>query len=169
MIKLFLLSISLTPYWIEPCTNPETACVAGDPQLARWALAAWQSASNGKLRFVETKNRSEAQIQIVWATPSSGLYGETVGKVVNIRIATEGVDDPLLRDTIVYLTCLHESGHALGLSHTASFDDIMYNFQYGGDIPEYFARYRRKLKSREDIPKNPALSPADRARISDRK
>jgi hypothetical protein len=166
MIKLFLLSIRLSPYWIEPCTNPETACVAGDPQLARWALAAWQTASKGRLHFIETEDRASAQIQVIWATPSSGFYGETVGKVVNIRIATEGVKDPLLRDTIVYLTCLHESGHALGLGHTSNFDDIMYNFQYGGDIPEYFARYRRKLATHDDIKNNSGLSASDRARIA---
>jgi hypothetical protein len=168
MIKLFLLSISLTSYWIEPCTNPETGCVAGDPQLARWAFTAWETASKGRLHFVETKDRASAQIQLVWATPSSGLYGEVVGKVINIRIATEGIKDPLLRDTIVYLTCLHESGHALGLAHTSDFDDIMYTFQYGGNIPEYFARYRRKLVTRDDIRKNPGLSAADRERIAAR-
>jgi len=166
MIKLFLLSLSVTTYWIEPCTNPETACIASDPQLARWALAAWENASNGRLHFAKTKDRREAKIQVVWATPSDGLYGETVGNVVNIRIATESVKDPLLRDTIVYLTCLHESGHALGLNHTANFEDIMYNFQYGGDIPEYFTRYRRKLQSHDDIRKNTGLSASDRARIA---
>jgi hypothetical protein len=42
----------------------------------------------------------------------------------------------------------------------------MYNFQYGGDIPEYFARYRRKLATRDDIKKTPGLSASDRAKIA---
>ena len=162
MIKLFLLSVSLTSYWIEPSANK------GDPDLARWSFAAWESASKGRLHFIETKDRDAAQIQVVWASSASGLYGEVVGKVMNVSIPSEELKDPLLRDTIVYLTCLHESGHALGLSHTANFDDIMYNFQYGGDIPEYFGRYRRKLSTREDIKKNPGLSASDRARIAAR-
>jgi len=88
------------------------------------------------------------------------------GAEVYVRPAPLEVnEDPLLRDAVVYLTCLHESGHALGLPHTAAFDDIMYTFQYGGDIPEYFARYRRKLKVRDDIRKNAGLSEADRKRI----
>ncbi len=80
--------------------------------------------------------------------------------------AIDAQADKLLRDAIVYLTCLHETGHALGLPHTASFDDIMYSFQYGGDIPEYFARYRRKLHTRADIRKNSGLSEADRKTIA---
>jgi hypothetical protein len=166
MIKILLLSLRLIPYWIEPCTNPETSCVPADPQLARWAFDAWEKASQGRLHFVEAKDRDKAEIQVVWATPASGLYGETVGRVVNIRIAADGVRDPLLRDTIVYLTCLHEEGHALGLAHTANFEDIMYSFQYGGDIGEYFNRYRRKLTAREDIRNNSGLSQRDRGRIA---
>ena len=167
MIKLLLLSVRLIPYWVEPCTNPETECVASDPQLAKWAFDAWEKAAEGRLHFVETKKRDEAKIKVVWATPASGLFGETVGDVVNIRIAADGVTDPLLRDTIVYLTCLHEEGHSLGFRHTANFDDIMYTFQYGGDIPEYFARYRRKLKVRDDIRRNSGMSvnDASRARV----
>ena len=75
-------------------------------------------------------------------------------------------EDKLLRDAVVYLTCLHETGHALGLPHTAAFDDIMYSFQYGGDIPEYFGRYLRKLKTRDDIGKNSGLSEADRKSLA---
>ena len=73
--------------------------------------------------------------------------------------------DTLLRETIVYLTCLHETGHALGLAHTAAFGDIMYSFQYGGDIPEYFARYRRQLSGRDDIRKHSGMSDQDRKRL----
>jgi hypothetical protein len=78
------------------------------------------------------------------------------------------IADPLLRDAIVYLTCVHETGHALGLEHTADFADIMYNFQFGGDIEEYFGRYRRLLGTREDIRKNAGMSPADRAALLER-
>jgi hypothetical protein len=87
------------------------------------------------------------------------------GAQVNIRIVDPGGRDPLLRDTIVYLTCLHESGHAIGLPHTRDFADIMYTFQLGGDIDEYFGRYRRKLRSREDIRKNSGISAGDRAML----
>ena len=159
-----------TTFWVEPCTNPATGCKAGDVDLARWALAAWQSVSGGKLHFVEAKTRDAALIQLTWANPEGGLYGETVpinvnghqGAQIFIVNQTTGITDPLLRDTIVYLTCLHESGHALGLSHTDQFADIMYYFGYGGDITEYFGRYRRKLAAREDIRKNSGISPADR-------
>jgi hypothetical protein len=185
-MKKFLLSVSFlaagalmaedTPYWVEPCTNPETSCVAGDVQLARWALEAWAAASSGRLHFVETKDRSRALIRLVWASPRGGLYGETMPIEVNGRrgaqifvvISPPPGTDKLLRDTIVYLTCLHESGHALGLRHTREFPDIMYSFQYGGDIPEYFGRYRRKLAARDDIRKNPGMSAADRAHLLER-
>jgi hypothetical protein len=162
-----------TPYWVQPCAAGRKDCIAGDEDLARWAFEAWQTSSGGRLHLVETKDRDKALIRLVWATEEQGLYGETVplqvgtrrGSQIYVHDTVEGIKDDLLRATIVYLTCLHESGHALGLPHTAEFADIMYSFQYGGDIPEYFGRYRRKLATREDIRKNSGISPADQKRL----
>jgi hypothetical protein len=161
-------------YWVEPCQRQESGCQPDDPQLAEWAMAAWQSAAPEAIRFTPVKDREHARIRLYWASSEQGMYGEArpilvdgkKGAEVYVRPAPPDTQaDKLLRDAVVYLTCLHETGHALGLPHTASFDDIMYSFQYGGDIPEYFARYRRKLVTREDIRKNSGLSEADRIHV----
>ena len=102
------------------------------------------------------------------------IVGGRRGASVSIRpdveslgeeLAARARKDVLLRDSIVYLTCLHEFGHALGLEHTQDFRDIMYSFQFGGNITEYFERYRIQLHSRSDIAMVSGLSDADRARI----
>ena len=170
-------------YWNEPCTRPETSCQKADVQLAEWALAAWQAASDGKLRLEKTDQLSRANIRLHWADSEQGQYGEARpfvaegirGAEVYVRpdlramgpdIFAAASQDALMRDTIVYLTCLHETGHALGLSHTADFADIMYFFGYDkGDVKEYFGRYRRALRRRADIAKNSGISPQDRARL----
>ena len=162
-------------YWIEPCANAESQCRPGDPELAQWALEAWQAASGGKLTLQKTADLAEAHIRVYWATANQGLYGEARPIMVQgVRgsevyvlpgIVPAGETDALLRDAIVYLTCLHETGHALGLSHTAGFADIMYSFQYGGDITEYFGRYRRSLSIRADIRKHSGMSADDRKRL----
>jgi hypothetical protein len=165
-------------YWVEPCAHPEGGCKPDDPELASWAMEAWETASRGALRLVRTADREQAHIRVYWANGSNGLYGET--RVIDVHgergaevyvlpaAVPAGEKDQLLRDAIVYLTCLHETGHALGLEHTADFADIMYSFQYGGDIPEYFGRYRRQLAARADIRRRSGLSAADRARVAER-
>jgi hypothetical protein len=163
-------------YWVEPCSQPESGCQANDPDLAAWALEAWQKASGGAIEAKRVSDPGHARIRIFWATAEQGLYGEARpvlvdglrGAEVYVRPAPfRSGDDKLLRDAIVYLTCLHESGHALGLPHTPAFDDIMYSFQYGGDIAEYFGRYRHKLQARDDIHKNSGMSEADRKHLLD--
>jgi hypothetical protein len=161
-------------YWIQPCTAEaakESGCQAGDPQLGVWALTAWQRAAGQVMGMAPAANEETARLRIYWATGRSQLYGEARPILVGGKRGAEvfvlpgivkGGDDPLMRDTVVYLTCLHESGHGLGLAHTRQFDDIMYSFQYGGDIGEYFGRYRRALRRREDILKFSGISAADR-------
>lgn len=160
-------------FWIEPCT-PETArstsCEPGDPELGRWALEAWQRESGGMIVLKKSTTEEHARFRLHWANGTSNLYGETQPMLVegkrgaNIYVLPSVAPgaDPLLRDAIVYLTCLHESGHAFGLAHTRAFADIMYSFQYGGDITAYFGRYRVLLKTRADIAAHSGISDADR-------
>jgi len=149
-----------------------------DRELAKLALDAWSRESAGKLRFTEAKAGGEALIRFRWISANEGLYGETqrvrvngkIGAVVYVMpqvsvqgepLASRAVQDNLLRDTIVYLTCVHELGHAVGLQHTRRFEDIMYFFGFGGDIADYFMRYRNKIQSRADISKYSGLSTSD--------
>jgi len=168
------------PYFIADGKG-KTGFRAGDMELARWALEDWQRSSGHAIRF-ERAPESSALVRLYWAEPSEGQYGEMktivvdgrLGAALYIRpdmaslgpeIAEGAARDRLLRESIVYLTCVHEIGHALRLSHTRDYRDIMYFFGYGGDLAKYFGRYRGQLRSRADIAKVSGLSPGDVTRL----
>ena len=178
----------LYSYWIQPCTKDvavHSGCDAADPELARWAVEAWQKASGSGLQFAPADAEDNARICIYWLGRKPQLYGDAHVEFLNgrrvwvlevqpdlsqfgPRIGAAGDNDRLFRDTVVYLTCLHEIGHALYLPHTDNFADIMYSFQYGGDVLEYFNRYRRELKARPDIREHSGISEADGKRVAGR-
>src|SRR5687768_412933 len=97
---------------------------AADRDLAAWALKAWETGAGGVLRF-EPSSEADALVRVYWVPASDGQYGEMQslmvkgrrGAAVYIRPDTDALGpdiarlaraDELLRDTIVYLTCLHE-------------------------------------------------------------
>lgn len=160
-------------WWVDECSGKAIAsgCNKDDAELAQWAFEAWQRESGNRIVFQKSTVRQHARLTVHWAA-NPGLYGETRSVIVDGKPGAEiyilpGTNaahqsDSLLRDTIVFLTFVHETGHALGLRHTANFEDIMYTFQYGGDIDAYFDRYRRLLTTRHDITQHSGLSEGDR-------
>ncbi len=147
--------------------------------LAQWAMESWAKGSDGSLRVERVEQPDKADIIFRWVNPRRrGLYGQSMpmqrdGKVIseitiNPSIESLGPDmtaavakDPLYGDVILYLTCVHEAGHALGPVHTRDYADIMYSFEFGGDFVAYFQRFRSRIKSFEDIGKVSALSQGD--------
>ncbi len=147
--------------------------------FAQWAMEAWAKGSDGSLRAERVNEPEQADIIFRWINPRRvGLYGQSTairreGKIVseiiiNPSIESLGPDmtaavakDPLYGEVILFLTCVHEAGHALGPVHTRDYADIMYSFEFGGDFVAYFQRYRSKLVSREDIRKFSPLSTGD--------
>jgi hypothetical protein len=147
---------SVIQVWIDRQNVP----ARGD-QLVERAMRTWAAASDGAFTLRRTFVERDAGIR-VYFNGAGGNYGETRPHVnratglideAEVAIAADAPIqvDTLTRDIIVYLTALHELGHALGLEHTANFDDIMYLFRQPGDGPRYFGNYRRLLRTGDDI------------------
>lgn len=130
-------------------------------QLVDRAMQRWTAAARGAFTMQQSSTRPQGGIRIYF-NGAGGNYGETRTSVDPTTGLIDGADvaiaagapiavDELTRQIIVYLTALHEIGHALGMRHTANFDDIMYSFRAPDDGERYFGNYRRLLRSVNDI------------------
>jgi hypothetical protein len=158
------------PVWVDARAAPMGADV-----LVGKALVTWTRAARGRFVLEPTTSRDAALVRVRFAQ-ADGIYGETSPHIdratgligsAEVLIAGRVEGDTAWQRIVIYLTALHELGHALGLPHTSAFDDIMYSFRRPDDGERYFGAYQRRLRSSADIGTEHAtgLSPADIAAL----
>ena len=151
--------------WIDPEQMPPNGDV-----LVEKAMKTWTAAAAGRFTLVKAWETT-APVRVHFFS-ADYRYGVTAPRVdpatgyivkAEVAVAADAGRDALERQIIVYLTALHELGHALGMEHTGDINTIMYLFREPDDGEKFFGAYRRKLKSAEDIgsPGATGLSAAD--------
>jgi hypothetical protein len=140
--------------WIDSAQAPP-----GAEALVERALKNWTDAAEGRVALKKTALEDGAKLRIRFIRSETN-YGETAPHVdprtraivgADVGIRAEAPGDLLNQRIVIYLTALHELGHALGLRHSDDFGAIMYRFREPGDGERYFMQYRRRLRSAEDI------------------
>jgi hypothetical protein len=152
--------------WIDTVDSPPN----GETLVER-AMRTWTRAAEGRFTLERLPAPRDAAVRVRFMA-ADYRYGVTAPRVdrqtglivrAEVAVAADAGRTPLERSIIVYLTALHELGHALGLEHTTDINTIMYLFRQPGDGERFFGAYAQRARSLDDIGSERAtgLSPDD--------
>ena len=139
--------------WIDPDAMPPNG-----EALVEKAMKTWTGAADGRFTLVKAwESTAPVRLHFMAADYRYGVTSPRMNRETGllvkaeVYVAADAGRDPLERQIIVYLTALHELGHALGMEHVADITSIMYLFRQPDDGEKFFGAYRRRLKSADDI------------------
>jgi len=119
-------------------------------ELLRRAFKTWEEGTNGVVAFVFVSDPAKAQISCEWTADRSKFSTKHVGGTTKcfhrghalvearILLCTEDEKDSVISpEQNRITTCLHETGHALGIDlHSSNPTDIMFGFPDSGKLSE---------------------------------
>lgn len=173
--SLILSTDSVVRRWPDRTGVPLRVClIEGDPpdykpamgEFVRDGLERWEETGIG-VRFIPVSDTADADIVVRWIdhfdfdrAGQTDLTWDQAGRVrkAAISLALRTHAGLALPDAALLSVAVHETGHALGLPHSADSNDVMFPATRTGTLTE---RDRRTAQVLYQLPPGPVRDPGD--------